>query len=113
MNSRFETFAFLPPMSNTQAEAQVHHMLQQGCIPAVEFYENPNTADFYWQRWPLQAVRVDATGRQAPLTASQIITQAESCAQRHPYAHIRISGYSPTTRQTEAAFIYRTPQEGQ
>lgn len=110
---RFETFAFLPPLSNAQIEAQLAHLLAQGWVPGLEFAENPNTADFFWRQWPLQPARLDAAGRPQPLNASQILNQLETCARRHPYAVVRVTGYSPQSRQIEMSFIARTPAEGQ
>ena len=113
MSHRFETFAFLPPLSNAQIEAQLNHLLSQGWVPGLEFCEAPNSADFFWRQWPLQPVRIDAGGNAQPLNASQILNQLDTCTRRHPYAHIRLTGYNPQTRQIDMSFIVRTPQEGQ
>jgi ribulose-bisphosphate carboxylase small chain len=111
---RFETFAFLPPLSQTQIEAQAIHALKKGYIPAIEFAENPNSADFYWRAWPIQPAKINAnTGRPEPLSGGQVANQIESCARRHPFAFVRFSAYNPVTRQTEVSFIAKTPQEGQ
>ena len=111
---RFETFAFLPPLSQTQVESQILHTLQVGHLPCIEFAENPNSADFYWRQWPIPPAKINATsGQPEPLTATHIANQIESCARRHPFAFIRYSAYNPATRQTSLSFIAKTPQEGQ
>lgn len=111
---RFETFAFLPPLSQTQAEAQINHALTSGWAPFIEFAETPNSADFYWRQWPITAAKINAnTGKPEANTATHLANQIESCARRNPYAFIRFSAYNPTTRQTALSFIAKTPQEGQ
>jgi ribulose-bisphosphate carboxylase small chain len=110
---RFETFTFLPPLSPQQIEAQVLHSLQRKWVPNIEFAENPGTADFYWRQWPIPTVKVNSsTNRAETPTAGHIAAQLEACARRHPFAYVRFTAYNPATRQTEASFITRTPQEG-
>lgn len=114
MTQRFETFAALPPLSNAQIMAQASYLLTEGMVVSVDFAENPSTADFYWQPWPLDgAIKRDATGQAKPFSAEAITAQLDACASRHPYAFVRLSGYCPRTRNTALAFIAKTPLEGQ
>ena len=111
---RFETFAFLPPLSPTQIEAQAAYMLKQGLVPAVEHTENPSHADIYWRQWPIMPAKINSTTNQPePLTPSHLLNQLEACARRHPYAFIKLSGYCPRSRMVTVSFVARTPQEGQ
>lgn len=111
---RFETFAFLPPLSQTQVEAQITHALNSSWAPLIEFAENPNSADFYWRQWPITPAKFNATtGKPEASSAANISAQIDSCARRNPYAFIRFSAYNPHTRQTALSFIAKTPQEGQ
>lgn len=112
MAIRFETFAYLPPLSNTQLEAQVVRAVNSGWVVHIEFAEAPNSADFYWKNWPLKTPKADASGRSGS-ASSNVLTQIEACARRHPYAYVRFCAYSPMSRGTEMAFIVKTPQEGQ
>jgi ribulose-bisphosphate carboxylase small chain len=113
MNQRFETFAFLPPLSNAQIEAQAHTLLANGWLATVEFSETPTHADFYWRQWPIMATRFSAEGQAQAMSAGQVMSQIDACARRHPYAFVRLSGYNPASRMTEMQFIAKTPQEGQ
>ena len=113
MPIRPETFGYLPPPSNQQLEGQIQHALSQGWVPHLEFTDNPSSADFYWKNWRLTPARLDAVGKPQPITASQIVNHVDSCARRHPYAHIRFTAYNPKTRMTEMAFVCKTPQEGE
>ncbi|HEX2858713.1 MAG TPA: ribulose bisphosphate carboxylase small subunit [Alphaproteobacteria bacterium] len=110
---RFETFAFLPPLSNAQIEAQAHTLIANGWVASIEFSETPTHADFYWRQWPILPTRFGAEGQPQALTAGQLMAHVESCARRHPYAFVKLNGYNPVTRLTEMSFIAKTPQEGQ
>jgi ribulose-bisphosphate carboxylase small chain len=111
---RFETFAYLPPLSPQQIEAQILFALRSGWQIALEFAENPSSADLYWNSWAIPPVRINSsTGQPEPLTAGHVAAQVEACVRRHPYAHVRVSAFNPLSQQTELSFIARTPQEGQ
>lgn len=112
MPIRFETFGYLPPLSSHQIEAQVTYAMGKGWVPHVEFTESPNSAEFFWQNWPLRPARVDAAGK-GGLNPSQVVNQIENCARRHPYAYVRFAAYCPQSRLTELAFVCKTPEEGQ
>lgn len=111
---RFETFAYLPPLSPQQVEAQILYALQQGWQVQLEFADNPSSADLYWKQWAIPPARINSTTNQPePLTAGYLAAQVEACARRHPYAFIRLSAFSPKSQHTELSFVARTPQEGQ
>ena len=42
---RFETFSYLPPLSDAQISRQIQYMIDQGYIPAVEFNETSDPED--------------------------------------------------------------------
>lgn len=109
---RFETFATLPPLSPQQLEAQALYIIKNGLIPQIEFAENPSSADMFWRMFPIQPARILPDGSPAPHSASHLVNVLETCARRHPYAFVKLSGYNPVTSQTQLAFIARTPQEG-
>ena len=113
MNARFETFSFLPPLSNAQAQAQADTLLTNGYLPIIEFADPNSVNDVYWQQWPVVAPRTQGT-RVTPqdVNASLLMMQVESCARRHPYAYIRLSGYDAARQTTALSFIVRTPAEG-
>jgi ribulose-bisphosphate carboxylase small chain len=113
MPIRFETFAYLPPLSPQQIEAQIAGLLAQNCLVALEYHDTPSTADFYWERWPLPAAKVDAASGRALISPGLITAQIEACARRHPYAYIAVAGYHPASRHTVLKFIAKAPQEGQ
>lgn len=115
MSSRFETFSFLPPLSPGQIQAQAETLLNSNFIPLIEFSESPTPGETYWQAWDIQPTHSPSAtaGKTEPqLTSGTLLTNIDSCARRHPYAYIRLSGYDKTHQQTAMSFIVHTPNEG-
>ena len=100
-NTRFETFSFLPPMSPNQVRLQAENILNQGCIPMIEFAEDPRPDDTYWKLWPIP--------ENINITSTTVVSQIDSCARRNPYALVKLSGYSPVEKMYTASFVVKTP----
>lgn len=101
---RFETFSYLPEMSDADVRKQVQYIVDQGWNPAIEHTEPENAFDHYWYMWKLPMfgeTDVDA-----------ILKEAEACHKAHPEHHVRLIGYD-NYRQTQgtAMVIYRGPIE--
>ncbi|MBK5937398.1 MAG: ribulose bisphosphate carboxylase small subunit [Halorhodospira halophila] len=99
---RFETFSYLPEMSDADVRKQVQYIVDQGWNPAIEHTEPENAFDHYWYMWKLPMfgeTDVDA-----------ILKEAEACHKEHPEHHVRLIGYD-NYRQTQgtAMVIYRGP----
>ncbi len=110
---RFETFAYLPPLSPPQIEAQILHALQRGWHVTLEFAESPSSAEMFWKQWGIPPARINsATNQPEPLTAGYLAAQVEACVRRHPYAFVRVNAFNALNQLTELSFIARTPQEG-
>ncbi len=111
MSSRFETFSYLPPLSPGQTQAQAEYILKNGWIPTIEWAEQGESNQMYWQIWPLSTPSTNRNPRQAlkEMNASVLMMQIEACSRRHPQAYIRVSGYHATARQTETSFLVHVP----
>ncbi len=101
---RFETFSYLPEMTDEQIRKQVEYIVKQGWNPAVEHTEPENSFDHYWYMWKLPMfgeTDVDA-----------ILNEAEACHKAHPGHHVRLVGYDNYKQSQGAAMvIYRGPIE--
>ena len=113
MNNRFETFSFLPPLSQAQIQAQARDLLKRRYVPTLEFSENPSSADIYWDIWPIIPPKgqTDHNITAKDINASLLMMQIEACSNRHPYAHIRLSGYDTNRHKNAVSFIVKTPVE--
>ena len=82
---KFETFSYLPEMTEDQIRKQVQYIVNQGWNPAVEHTEPENAFSHYWYMWKLPLfgeTDVDA-----------ILAEAAACHKEHPNNHVRLIGY--------------------
>lgn len=50
---KFETFSYLPPLSDDQIARQVDYMIQQNLIPCIEF-DTVSRGRLAWRGWSRQ-----------------------------------------------------------
>ena len=69
---RYETFSYLPPMSDAQIRRQVEYIVAQHWQPAIEHTESERTASSYWYMWKLpmlaKATSIGSWPRRKPAT---------------------------------------------
>ncbi|MEN8260222.1 MAG: ribulose bisphosphate carboxylase small subunit [Pseudomonadota bacterium] len=99
---KFETFSYLPAMTQEQIRKQVQYIVSKGWNPAIEHTEPENAFDHYWYMWKLPMFgesNVDA-----------ILAEAEACHKAHPTHHVRLVGYDNFKQSQGAAMvIFRGP----
>jgi len=102
-NSRkFETFSYLPEMSDEEIRKQVEYIVSKGWNPAVEHVEPENAFDHYWYMWKLPLF--------GETDVDRILGEAEACHKAHPENHVRLIGYDNYAQsQGTAMVIYRGP----
>jgi ribulose-bisphosphate carboxylase small chain len=98
---KLETFSYLPPLSTQQVVRQLHYLLQQGLVPAIEYVEKPTARDHYWTMWKLPLFEARA--------AEDVLVEIEACRAANPRSYIKLIGYD-RRRQTQAViFVVRRP----
>ena len=97
---KFETFSYLPAMTNEQIRAQVDYIVKRGWNPAVEHTEPQNAFDHFWYMWKLPLFgEADVT---------RILAEAEACHKANPDHHVRLVGYDNFKQSQGASMvIYR------
>ena len=100
-NSRkYETFSYLPAMSQDEIRKQVEYVVSKGWNPAIEHTEPEHLMDSYWYMWKLPMfgeTDVDA-----------ILKEAEACHKANPVNHVRLIGYNNFNQSQGASMvIYR------
>ena len=94
---RFETFSYLPPMSEAQIRRQVECIVSQGWNAAVEHTEPDNMAGSYWYMWKLPMFGETSVDR--------ILAEAQACRRAHPAHHVRLIGYDKYRQSQGAAMV--------
>jgi len=82
---KFETFSYLPEMTDAQMRAQVEYIVSKGWNPAVEHTEPQHAGGSYWYMWKLPMF--------GETDVDRILGEAEACHQAHPNNHVRLVGY--------------------
>ena len=99
---KFETFSYLPAMSNDEIRKQVAYIVGKGWNPAIEHTEPQYLMDSYWYMWKLPMFGETAVDR--------ILAEAEACHRAHPNHHVRLVGYDNFAQsQGTAMVVFRAP----
>jgi ribulose-bisphosphate carboxylase small chain len=100
---KFETFSYLPSMSNEQIRAQVQYIVDKGWNPAIEHTEPENAASHYWYMWKLPMF--------GETDVDTILAEAEACHKAHPNNHVRLIGFDnyAQSKGTEMVIYRGTP----
>ncbi len=97
---RFETFSYLPELSQEEIRKQVQYIVDNGWQPAVEHTEPENAIQHFWYMWKLPMF--------GETDVETILAEAEKCHQEHPDHHVKLIGYDwKHQSQGIAMVIYR------
>ena len=96
-NQTFETFGFLPKLSQQEVYDQIAYLIAQGWTPAIE-HEDPSQAfNHYWTMWKLPFFGETDLGH--------VVEEIEACRKAFPNHHIRLLGYDNYTQSQGTAFV--------
>ena len=98
---RYETLSYLPPLSDQQIAKQIEYMLEQGCIPGVEFAEDPLPGDHYWTLWKLPLF--------SATTAQDVLSEVRECRSEYSNSYIRVIGFDNIKQCQTMSFIVHKP----
>ena len=98
-------FSFLPDLTDEQIAAQVQYCLDKGWAVNIEFTDDPDPRNTYWEMWGLPMFDLrDAAG---------IMKELADWRQVYGDRYIRISGFdsSPGWESVRISFIVNRPPE--
>ena len=94
---KFETFSYLPAMTNDEIRKQVEYIVSKGWNPAIEHTEPEHLRDSYWYMWKLPMFgETDVT---------RILGEAEACHKANPNNHVRLVGYDNFAQSQGASMV--------
>ena len=94
---KFETFSYLPQLSDDEIRAQVQYIVSKGWNPAVEHTEPENAASSYWYMWKLPMF--------GETNVDTILAEVEACKKAHPSNHVRLVGYDNYAQSQGTAMV--------
>ena len=94
---KFETFSYLPPMSEEQISAQIKYCLGQDWDCAVEYAELERAMDDYWYMWKLPLF--------GERNAGKVIDALNDCRDDNPDCLIRLVAYDRKRQSRGMQFV--------
>lgn len=101
---RFETFSYLPPLSDQQINRQVQYILNMGYFPAIEFSETSDAEMYYWTMWKLPLFNANSP--------SEVLNEVQQCRSEYPNCYIRVVGFDNIKQCQVLSFIVHKPNSG-
>ncbi|MGD1849425.1 MAG: ribulose bisphosphate carboxylase small subunit [Cyanophyceae cyanobacterium] len=98
---RFETFSYLPPLSDAQISRQVQNMSDQGYIPAVEFNETSDPEVYYWTMWKLPLFNAKSV--------QEVLSEVQACRSEYSNCYVRVVGFDNIKQCQAVGFIVHKP----
>jgi ribulose-bisphosphate carboxylase small chain len=98
---RFETFSYLPPLSDDQIARQVQYILDQGYIPGVEFSDASEPTQHFWTLWKLPLFNVNST--------SEVLSEVRACRSENSSCFVRVVGFDNIKQCQVLSFIVHKP----
>lgn len=81
---KFETFSYLPTLSDEQTRTQIQYILDKGWNPVIEHTEPEHAMSNYWYMWKLPMF--------GETEMDNVLKEIEACHTAHPDNHVRLLG---------------------
>jgi ribulose-bisphosphate carboxylase small chain len=98
---RYETMSYLPPLSDAQIERQIHYIISQGFIPAIEFNEVSEPTEYYWTLWKLPLFTAAST--------RDVLQEIQACRTEYRNCFIRLVAFDNIKQCQVASIIVHKP----
>ncbi|XP_024372292.1 ribulose bisphosphate carboxylase small subunit, chloroplastic [Physcomitrium patens] len=112
---KFETFSYLPPLTDDQIAKQVDFMIQQNLIPCIEFdtvgsvsrtnFSGPGSSGYYdgryWTMWKLPMFGCT--------DSAQVLREIQECKQSFPSCWVRVLGFDSKKQVQICGFLVARP----
>ena len=94
---KYETFSYLPPLSEESKRAQIQYIVDKGWNPGIEHTEPVNATSNYWYMWKLPMF--------GETNVDTILAELEACHKAHPGNHVRLLGFDNFSQSAGAAMV--------
>lgn len=98
----YETFSFLPPLSQDEIYDQIVYIINQGWTPSLEHEAPEKASEHYWGMWKLPMF-----GTRNP---DEVMREIEECRRAYPDHLIRLIGYDNYTQCQGHNFVIYRPR---
>lgn len=101
IETRYETFSYLPPLNDAQIARQIQYVIDQGYHPCIEFNKDPVVTEFYWTMWKLPLFNVGSP--------QEVLNEVQQCRSEYGDSYIRIVAFDNIKQCQVMSFIVHKP----
>ena len=101
IEKRYETFSYLPPLTDAQIARQIEYTMEQGYFPCIEFNENPDPKQYYWTMWKLPLFKCSSP--------QEVLSEVQQCKSEFPKSFIRVVAFDNIKQCQVMSFIVHKP----
>jgi ribulose-bisphosphate carboxylase small chain len=101
IEQRYETFSYLPPLTDAQIARQIEYTMEQGYFPCIEFNENPDPKQFYWTMWKLPLFKCSSP--------QEVLAEVQQSKSQFPTSFIRVVAFDNIKQCQVMSFIVHKP----
>ena len=98
---RYETFSYLPPLTDAQIARQIQYTIENGFIPCVEFNEDSAAETYYWTMWKLPLFNVTSP--------QEVLSEVQQCRSEYGNCYIRVVAFDNVKQCQVMSFIVHKP----
>jgi ribulose-bisphosphate carboxylase small chain len=100
---RYETFSYLPPLTDAQIARQIQYTIDQGFHPCIEFNETSEPETYYWTMWKLPLF-----GCSSP---QEVLAEVQQCRSEYGHCYIRVVAFDNVKQCQVMSFIVHKPNQ--
>ncbi len=97
----YETFSYLPALTDAQIARQIQYTIDQGYFPCIEFNETSEPQTYYWTMWKLPLF--NATSPQ------EVLNEVQQCRSEYSSCYIRVVAFDNIKQCQVMSFIVHKP----
>lgn len=102
---RYETFSYLPPLTDAQIARQLQYILESGYFACVEFNEDSAAETCYWTMWKLPLFNASSP--------QEILSEVQQCRSEYSNCYIRVVAFDNIKQcQAHSFIVYRPGASG-
>ncbi|HEY9665044.1 MAG TPA: ribulose bisphosphate carboxylase small subunit [Allocoleopsis sp.] len=98
---RYETFSYLPPLSDAQIARQIQYTIDNGYFPCIEFNEDSAAELHYWTMFKLPLFNAR--------TPQEVLSEVQQCRSEFPNSYIRVVAFDNVKQCQVMSFIVHKP----
>lgn len=99
----YETFSYLPPLTDAQVARQIQYTIDNGFFPCIEFNEDSAAKTCYWTMWKLPMFSCSSP--------QEVLSEVQQCRSEFSNCYIRVVAFDNIKQCQVMSFIVHKPNQ--